>query len=62
MIGSFIPLRRRLWLYALAALILAYLLVPTLIVIPMSFSASDSLRFPPPPFSFRWYPEYFGTE
>lgn len=62
MIASFIPLRRRLWLYALAALILIYLLVPTLIVIPMSFSDSGSLRFPPPAFSVRWYREYFGND
>ena len=62
MTGSFIPLRRRLWLYALATLILIFLLVPTLVVIPMSFSASDSLRFPPPGFSLRWYAEYFGNE
>jgi putative spermidine/putrescine transport system permease protein len=62
MITSFIPLRRRLWLCALAGLTLIYLLVPTLIVIPMSFSDSDSLRFPPPAFSFRWYHEYFRNE
>ena len=62
MMGASIPLRRRLWLYALAALILIYLLVPTLIVIPMSFSDSDSLRFPPPAFSLRWYAAYFGDE
>jgi putative spermidine/putrescine transport system permease protein len=60
--SAFVPLRRRLWLYALAALILIYLLVPTLIVIPMSFSDSDSLRFPPPAFSLRWYVAYFGDE
>jgi putative spermidine/putrescine transport system permease protein len=60
--SAFVPLRRRLWLYVLAGLILIYLLVPTLIVIPMSFSDSDSLRFPPPAFSLRWYAAYFGDE
>jgi putative spermidine/putrescine transport system permease protein len=59
---SFIPPCRRLWLYVIAALILIYLLVPTLIVIPMSFSESDSLRFPPPALSLRWYAAYFGDE
>ena len=39
--------RARLWLYALAALVLAFLVVPTLIVVPMSFSGSQYLEFPP---------------
>ena len=38
---------RRLWLYAIAALVLAFLVVPTLVVIPMSFSSSQCLEFPP---------------
>ena len=37
----------RLWLYAIAALALAFLVIPTLIVVPMSFSASQYLEFPP---------------
>jgi putative spermidine/putrescine transport system permease protein len=62
MTRSFIPARRRLWLYALAALILLFLAAPTLIVIAMSFSASDSLTFPPQGLSLRWYREYLGSE
>ncbi len=57
----YIPHRRRLWLYALSALILGFLILPTLIVIPMSFSASDALQFPPRGFSWRWYEAYLGT-
>jgi putative spermidine/putrescine transport system permease protein len=56
-----IPHRHRLWLYLLSALILGFLILPTLIVIPMSFSASDALQFPPRGFSFRWYEAYFST-
>ena len=56
-----IPHRRRLWLYTLAALILAFLIVPTLIVIPMSFSASQYLEFPPRQWSLRWYANYFDS-
>jgi putative spermidine/putrescine transport system permease protein len=56
-----IPHRHRLWLYLLSALILGFLILPTLIVIPMSFSASDALQFPPRGFSFRWYQAYFST-
>ncbi|MBL8671537.1 MAG: ABC transporter permease, partial [Alphaproteobacteria bacterium] len=51
----------RLWLYGLAALILAFLVLPTLIVIPMSFSASQYLEFPPRQWSLRWYENYFGS-
>jgi putative spermidine/putrescine transport system permease protein len=53
--------RSRLWLYATSALVLAYLLVPTLIVIPMSFSASQYLEFPPRAWSLRWYDAYFSS-
>jgi putative spermidine/putrescine transport system permease protein len=52
---------QRLWLYALAALVLAFLVVPTLIVIPMSFSGSQYLEFPPREWSLRWYRSYFAS-
>lgn len=51
----------RLWLYVIAALVLAFLVVPTLIVIPMSFSASQYLEFPPREWSLRWYRNFFGS-
>ena len=53
--------RQRLWLYALAALVLAFLVLPTLIVIPMSFSASQYLEFPPREWSLRWYRNYWES-
>lgn len=53
--------RARLWLYLLAALVMAFLIVPTLIVIPMSFSASQYLEFPPRQWSLRWYQNYFDS-
>jgi len=53
--------RARLWLYAVAALVLAFLALPTLIVVPMSFSASQYLEFPPRQWSLRWYANYFGS-
>src|SRR5690606_3263082 len=49
---------RRLWLYALVGLVLAFLVLPTLIVVPMSFSDGNFLRFPPEQFSLRWYQAY----
>ncbi|MCU0818487.1 MAG: ABC transporter permease [Beijerinckiaceae bacterium] len=52
---------RRLWLYVLAGLILLFLMLPTLIVIPMSFSESQYLEFPPREWSLRWYRNYFNS-
>jgi putative spermidine/putrescine transport system permease protein len=51
----------RLWLYAFAAVMIAFLVLPTLVVIPMSFSASQYLEFPPREWSFRWYANYFHS-
>ncbi len=50
-----VPHRRRLWLYALSAVLLALLALPTLIVVPMSFSGTSLLAFPPARWSTRWY-------
>jgi len=52
---------RRLWLYVLGALLLAFLVLPTVIVIPMSFSASQYLEFPPRHLSLRWYENYLQS-
>ncbi|MER5173034.1 ABC transporter permease [Thioclava kandeliae] len=48
-----------LWIFA--ALILIFLILPTLIVVPLSFSGSDLLQFPPRSFSLRWYDSFFGS-
>jgi putative spermidine/putrescine transport system permease protein len=53
--------RSRLWLYGLSVLVLAFLALPTLIVIPMSFSQSQYLEFPPREWSLRWYEAYFSS-
>jgi putative spermidine/putrescine transport system permease protein len=42
---------------ALGALTVFYLLAPTLVIVPMSFTDSSSLGFPPEGFGFRWYRE-----
>lgn len=41
--------------------VLLFLVLPIFIVVPMSFSASRFLAFPPPAWSLRWYLEYFGS-
>ena len=53
--------RGRLWLYAVGVLVLAFLVLPTLIVIPMSFSGSQYLEFPPRTWSLRWYESYVSS-
>ena len=54
--------RDRLWLYIVATIIMLLLVIPTFIVIPMSFSNSQYLEFPPETWSLRWYDEYFGSK
>jgi putative spermidine/putrescine transport system permease protein len=44
----------------LVGLTLIYLILPLLIIVPMSFSGTRFLTFPPPSYSLRWYEEYFG--
>ena len=51
----------RLWLYVVAVLVMVLLVIPTLLVIPMSFSASQYLEFPPREWSLRWYKSYFNS-
>ena len=52
----------RLWLATLSVAVLGFLCLPILIVVPMSFSSAQSLEFPPPGFSLRWYETLFGDE
>lgn len=52
---------QRLWLYLFAIVIMVLLVTPTLIVVPMSFSDSQYLEFPPEVWSTRWYKNYFGS-
>jgi len=53
---------QRLWLYVFAVIVMVLLVLPTLIVIPMSFSASQYLAFPPEEWSTRWYAHYFSSD
>jgi putative spermidine/putrescine transport system permease protein len=58
---SHITHAQRWWLYGLTELTIAFLVLPSLIVIPMSFSGSTSLMFPPPSWSLRWYESYISS-
>ena len=48
-------------LYVTVALILAWLIIPIVIIVPMSFSGARFLTFPPPSWSLRWYEAYLGS-
>jgi putative spermidine/putrescine transport system permease protein len=50
------------WLLPVYAWVLiAVLLLPILAFIPMAFTSSNFLSFPPPGYSLRWLGEYFGS-
>lgn len=50
------------WLYYfLCILIFLFLVLPIFIIIPMSFSSSKFLQFPPAGFSLQWYERYFTS-
>lgn len=59
---SHVSHRQRLWLYILVGLVVFYLVAPTLIVVPVSFSSTTALSFPPRGWSTRWYEAFFGQE
>ncbi|WP_448169046.1 ABC transporter permease [Burkholderia ambifaria] len=54
------PLARAL-LVATVLLILAFLMIPVLIIVPMSFSDTRFMTFPPPVLSLRWYRAFFDN-
>ena len=56
--GALTRLLLRLWL----SLVIVFLLLPVCVVVPLSFSASSYLRFPPPGWSLRWYANYVARD
>jgi putative spermidine/putrescine transport system permease protein len=44
-----------------AVTLIFFLMVPTLLVLPMAFTSSRFLEFPPPGFSLHWMQVYFGS-
>ena len=47
--------------WAIAILALLYLIVPLLVVIPLAFSDSPYLTFPPPGYSLRWFRTFLSN-
>jgi mannopine transport system permease protein len=64
-----VPAARRPWLpesggrlmvHGLAWAVVVFLMIPTVIVVPMSVTPERHLSFPPTGFTLRWYAEYFA--
>jgi len=58
--SSFKPANIIFWTFCL--LVFFYLIFPITIIIPISFSASEYLGFPPKGFSLKWYRAYLESE
>jgi len=55
------PSPARITLVLFCAAVLLYLILPVLIIVPMSFSSARFLTFPPPSLSLRWYQDYVDS-
>lgn len=53
------PALGRLLLYGVGGAVLVFLLLPSLLVVVMSFGSEKYLEFPPSHWSLRWYTAYF---
>ena len=51
----------RVALAMLTALVLAFLVAPILIIVPLSFSSGSFFYYPLPGFSLRWYEDFFTS-
>lgn len=51
----------RIGVAAFACVVLIYLVLPTLVIVPLSFSSEAFLSFPPPGFSLRWYEAFAAS-
>jgi putative spermidine/putrescine transport system permease protein len=54
----------RVWYYTfrvVCGLILLFLIVPILVIMPLSFNSDSFLMYPMSGFSTRWYEEFFGS-
>lgn len=48
-----------LWLSVIGIVVALYFILPTLIVIPLSFGSGSAFQFPPQEFTLRWYENFF---
>ena len=48
------------WLKVWCVLVVIWLMAPILVIIPLSFSDTQSFKFPPEGWSLRWYSKFFS--
>src|SRR3989344_8494687 len=54
----------RVWYYALrtlCALVLLFLILPVLVIVPLSFNSGSFLVYPLQGFSLHWYQDFFAS-
>lgn len=64
MLQSYASPLERIWHYAfrvLCGLILLFLIIPILVIMPLSFNSDSFLMYPMSGFSMRWYEEFFTS-
>ena len=64
MLSPYMSPVERAWYYALrilCALVLLFLIVPVLVIVPLSFNSGSFLVYPLQGFSLRWYADFFGS-
>ncbi|MBS1208410.1 MAG: binding-protein-dependent transport system inner rane component [Proteobacteria bacterium] len=64
MIASYASTSERIWHYAfrmLCGLIIVFLILPILVIAPLSFNSDSFLLYPMSGFSTRWYEEFFSS-
>jgi putative spermidine/putrescine transport system permease protein len=53
---------RRAFFWAFVACTAVFLLVPTLVIVPMSFTTTPAIEFPPVGFTFDWYAKVLSAD
>jgi putative spermidine/putrescine transport system permease protein len=64
MLSPYMSPIERVWYYALRSLcglVLLFLILPVLVIIPLSFNTSSFLVYPLQGFSLQWYEDFFGS-
>ncbi|OEC33441.1 putative spermidine/putrescine transport system permease protein [Pseudomonas cuatrocienegasensis] len=64
MLSPYMSPVERIWYYSLrtiCALVLLFLILPVLVIIPLSFNAGTFLVYPIESFSLRWYEDFFAS-
>ena len=64
MLSPYMSPVERLWFYTLrilCGLVLLFLVLPVLVIVPLSFNSGTFLVYPLQGFSLRWYADFFNS-